>query len=351
MGGGMRPEDVYELVNAGDPRISPDGRASPTVTAARRGGERVPHRDLGGAARRLEPSRGEFTVRREARRHAALVSGRAAGSRSPRTAARTKTPAKQLYVIPADGGEAAQAHRPEGERRGDRLVARLDAHRVRARVPRRGVRRGGRAQARAAPLHARLLQARQRRLDRRPAQAPVRRRPRRRRAERSSRAATSRTTPRRGHPTASGSSSTSLRGERWDDELVEAALRDRPRRSAGRAAGADRRTRAPRKALRSRPTASLIAYRAYVQDGTDPHHRQRRRDERGRRRRPHAHDVARPSLRAATRIPASRSGTATGSCSQSRTAATSTSTGRRRRLGRAGAPGRGRAGDQRLRRA
>jgi len=69
----MRPEDVYELVNAGDPRISPDAsRVAYTVDRGRPGGERVHVRDLGRANQRLDRG-APLHVGREARLRPALV--------------------------------------------------------------------------------------------------------------------------------------------------------------------------------------------------------------------------------------------------------------------------------------
>ena len=99
----MRPEDVYELRWAADPRISPDGHDRRLRRLGRRPrGERLLELDLAGSARRL---RAERSRSRRARSRTPLRAGRrtAAGSPSCRTAD-GKT--KQLYVIPATGGEA-----------------------------------------------------------------------------------------------------------------------------------------------------------------------------------------------------------------------------------------------------
>ena len=177
----MLPEDIYELVNAGDPRISPDGsRVAFVVTAVDR--EANEYRGaiwvapLDGSAEPRQFTSGE---RRDTTPRwspdgnwLAFASNRG-----------DDEDADEPLRHPGRGRRGAQADRPEGERRGDRVVAGLEAHRVRRARPRRGLRGGGRQEARAAPLHARLPQARQRRLHRRPPEAPLRRRPRRRRAE------------------------------------------------------------------------------------------------------------------------------------------------------------------------
>ena len=50
----MLPEDIYELVNAGDPRISPDGsRVAFVVTAVDREANEYRGADLGRSARRI----------------------------------------------------------------------------------------------------------------------------------------------------------------------------------------------------------------------------------------------------------------------------------------------------------
>ena len=205
MGGGMQPRDVFEFVNAGDPRISPDGsRVAFAVT--RLDEESNEYKTaiwvapLDGSAEPGNSPRVRSATRRRAGRPTA------AGSRS--SSPRRRQDAREHLRHPRRRRRGPQAHRPEGERRGDRLVARLVTPRVHGARARRSVRGGGRAQARAASLHAHLPQARQRRLDRRPAEAHFRRRPRRRRADGSSRPATSSTTIPRGHPTASASSST-----------------------------------------------------------------------------------------------------------------------------------------------
>ena len=176
----MQPEDVYELTGVADPRLSPDGsrvayqvwtidreaneyRGAIWVTALD-GSERAAPLHLGRAARR-EP---------------AVVAGRPLAR--VHLEPRRREAAAAALRHPRRGRRGAQAHRPQGERRGDRLGAGLDADRVHRARPRRGLRGGGRAQAQAAPGDAPLLQARQRRLDDRPAQPHPRRRPRRRRA-------------------------------------------------------------------------------------------------------------------------------------------------------------------------
>ncbi len=178
----MQPEDVYELVNAGDPRISPDGtRVAYVVTVGRPGVERVPRRDLGRARSTAPASRGSSPPG-------------SAATRSPRWSpdgnwlafasnrGDDKTP-MNLYVIPAEGGEARKL--TDLKESVEEIVWSPDSTRIAftARVRDEAYDGRGREEARAAPVHARLPQARQRRLHRRPPQAHLRRRPRRRRAE------------------------------------------------------------------------------------------------------------------------------------------------------------------------
>ena len=159
----------------------PTASASPTSSATRRGGERLPHRDLGGAARRLRGAEAVH-LRRAERRLSPLVSRRALARLRLEPRRRGREEGEGTALRPAGRRRrAAAADRRQGVRRVDRLVARLAPHRLRAPRARRGVRGGGRPQAGAAPVHPRLLQARRCRLDRRPPLAPVRRRPRRRR--------------------------------------------------------------------------------------------------------------------------------------------------------------------------
>ena len=177
----MRPEDVYALTSVGDPRLSPDGRlVAYVVTRIDREANRyrtaiwVAPLD-GPRSHGSSPRASAATARR-----AGLPTD--AGSRSsPIATARRRRRKAQLYVLPADGGEPRKL--TDGNESVDSIAWSPDSRRIAfaRRVPRRRVRGGGRAQARAAPLHARLLQARQRRLDRRPPQAPLRRRPRGRR--------------------------------------------------------------------------------------------------------------------------------------------------------------------------
>ncbi len=181
----MRPDDVYALTSAGDPRLSPDGRLiAYVVTQIDR--EESAYRSaiwvvpVDGSEEPRQFTSGE---RRDGSprwspdgRWLAFASNRDGEDEAEGEGA----------ALRHAGGRrrAAQAHRRRRVGRGDRLVARLDPHRLRAPRARRGVRGGGRPQARAAALHARLLQARQRRLGRRPPQAPLRRRHRRRRRKR-----------------------------------------------------------------------------------------------------------------------------------------------------------------------
>src|SRR5689334_24022131 len=99
----MQPNDVYELVNAGDPRISPDGtRVAYTVTEVDR--ETNEYRSavfvaaLDGAT---EPRRFTSGERRDTSprwspdgKWLAFASNRAGDEKAP----------SNLYVIPAEGG-------------------------------------------------------------------------------------------------------------------------------------------------------------------------------------------------------------------------------------------------------
>ena len=118
----MLPEDIYELVNAGDPRISPDGsRVAFVVTAVDR--EANEYRGaiwvapLDGSAEPRQFTAGE---RRDTTPRwspdgnwLAFASNR-----------RRRQDAHEPLRHSGGGRRGAQADRPEGERRGDRLVAR-----------------------------------------------------------------------------------------------------------------------------------------------------------------------------------------------------------------------------------
>jgi dipeptidyl aminopeptidase/acylaminoacyl peptidase len=100
----MRPDDVYELTGAGDPRIAPDGlRVAYVVTSADR--EKGEYRSAVWIARldgSEEPRRFTFGEKRDGSprwspdaRWLAFVSNRGDDKAQA-----------QLYVIPAEGGEA-----------------------------------------------------------------------------------------------------------------------------------------------------------------------------------------------------------------------------------------------------
>ena len=178
----MKPEDVYALTSVGDPRLSPDGRRVAYVVS-RIDEEANAYRTaiwvapLDGSA---EPR--QFTSGERNDGSPALV--------SRRTLARLRLESRRRGREEGEGPalrhagrrrRAAEADRRQGVRRVGRVVARLEANRLRAPRARRGVRGGGRPPPAAATVHPRLLQARRRRLDRRPPQARLRRRPRRRR--------------------------------------------------------------------------------------------------------------------------------------------------------------------------
>ena len=203
----MLPEDVYELVNAGDPRISPDGsRVAFVVTAIDR--ESNEYRGaiwvapLDGSAEPRPFTSGE---RRDTSPRwspdgnwLAFVSNRGGDEKTP----------MNLYVIPAEGGEARRL--TDQKESVDEIAWSPDSKRIAFALarPRRGVRGRGRQEARAAAVHARLPQARQRRLHRRPPEAHLRRRHRGRRAAAADERRLRARQPRRGRPTASTSCST-----------------------------------------------------------------------------------------------------------------------------------------------
>jgi dipeptidyl aminopeptidase/acylaminoacyl peptidase len=100
----MRPEDVYELVNAGDPRISPDGsRVAYTVTAVDREANDYTSAiwvaPLDGSGDAIRFTAGE---KRDA---APRWSPDGTWLAFTSTRGEDKTPAA-LYVLPAEGGEA-----------------------------------------------------------------------------------------------------------------------------------------------------------------------------------------------------------------------------------------------------
>ena len=144
----------------------------------RRGGERVPERIW------VAPLDGSTEPRHSrpasAGRLAALVSRRALARLRLQPRRRRKAKG-QIYVIPAEGGEARKL---TDSRRGSTVTWSPDSTRI-AFTPASATRptRRRRIEADAAAIHTRLLQARQRRLDRRPPHARLRRRRRERRGE------------------------------------------------------------------------------------------------------------------------------------------------------------------------
>src|SRR3954449_8534554 len=101
---GMRPEDVYELANAGDPRIAPDGnRVAYTVTtldretSEYRGAVWVANLDGSGEPRRFTSGEKRDTTPRWSPDGTWLAFASNRGE--------DKAPAA-LYVIGAEGGEA-----------------------------------------------------------------------------------------------------------------------------------------------------------------------------------------------------------------------------------------------------
>ena len=169
----MRAEDVYQLTGVSDPRLRPGGEEVAYVVWAIDGDENdVPPVDLARAHGRLGAAAPVHD--RQERRAAALVSGR----RPPRIrleARRRREGAPPALRAAGRRRRAGVPHRPEGGRRRAGLVAGRDPNRLLGARAGRGVRRGGREEARAAAVHAAPVQARQRRLDGRPAASPLRR--------------------------------------------------------------------------------------------------------------------------------------------------------------------------------
>ena len=302
-------------------------------TGARSGS---PRRRLRGAAR--------VHLGRAARRHAALVSRRAL-ARVHVQPRQGREDAGATVRHPRRGRRGAPADRPQGERREDRVVARLDAHRLHRARARRRVRRGGRPQARAAPVDAPLLQARQRRLDDRPAHASLRRRPRRRRrAAADHRRRLRGRRARAGRRTGSASSSRALRGERWDIELV--ARLYVVDADGGEPKQLTRRRRVVRHAgVLARRLAHRLPYGR--EDGTFPHHGQIGVMRAGRRRPRVLDDVARPAVHAVPRLPRAAVGRRPDRLHDRGRRQHAPLRRRRRRLGAAGAARRRRALDRR----
>ena len=289
----MRPEDVYELTGVADARISPDGsRVAYQVWSIDQESNEYRGADLGRAPRRL--------------RRAASASPRArSATRSPRWSpdgrwlafvsnrGPDKTPAN-LYVIPAEGGEARKlTDRKEGV---EKIAWSPDSTRIAfaSRCRDDGVRGGGRPQAGAAPPHASLLQARQRRLDDRPPQAHLRRRPRRRRAD----AGHGRRLRGRRPRLDAGRQAHPLHGaprRPLGRRPHQSPLRRRRRRRRAEAAHGRRRVlREP--GLLARRVARRVRLRPRGRHLPAP--RTDRRHEPGRERRPPADDLARPAVHA-----------------------------------------------------
>ena len=171
----------------------------------RRRRERVPPVDLARAHGRLGSRRAGSRPARTTRSRAGRPT--ATGSRSSRSERRREGAPPALRAA-GRRRRAGVPHRPEGGRRRAGLVARRDPDRLLGARAGRGVRRGGREEARTAAVQAAPVQARQRRLDGRPAPPPLRRPGRRLEPRRSrSPSATSRTRARRGRPTARASRS------------------------------------------------------------------------------------------------------------------------------------------------
>ena len=180
----MRPEDVYALTGVSDPRVRPGGEEvayvvwsidrdeneyRQSIWLARTDGSEPP--------RRLTTGKNDSQPRWSPDgQRLAFVSKRGEGDKKP----------GQLYVMPLGGGEAqrlTELKEDVGEvawsprRHADRVLgarARPGLHLVEGREGGRGRQAAG-----AAPVQAAAVQARQRRLDRRPAAAHLRR-PRRR---------------------------------------------------------------------------------------------------------------------------------------------------------------------------
>ena len=143
-----RPEDVYELTGASDPRLPPDGRTVAYVVCGDRPrGERRTARRSGSRRSTARSRRARFTAGEKRDAHAALVAGRHAAR--VRLEPRRREGPSQLYVIPAEGGEARKLTDLKEGVGAIVWSPDVDAHRVHGARPRRGVRGGGRQEARS----------------------------------------------------------------------------------------------------------------------------------------------------------------------------------------------------------
>ncbi len=166
----MRPEDLYDLTWASEPRVSPDGKTVAYVVAsidreenAYRGAIWLAAVDGSSPPRQLTAGKKSDGTPRWS----------PDGTRLAFTSNRDGDK-KQLYVLAARGRRADLPHRAEGGRRAAGLVSGRHASRVHVARARRGLRGGGREEAAPAAVHPPPLQARLRRVDRRPANARVR---------------------------------------------------------------------------------------------------------------------------------------------------------------------------------
>ena len=163
----MRPEDVYELTGVSDPRLRPGGNDvayvvwsidkdeneyRQSIWIAKTDGSAPPRRFTTGkndAQPRWSPDGSQL----------AFVSKRGDDEKAHR----------QLYVMPADGGEPQCLTDLKDDVGGAGVVTGRDAARLLRARPGRGVRGRGRQETDSATFQPAPVQAGQRRLDRRPA--------------------------------------------------------------------------------------------------------------------------------------------------------------------------------------